>query len=836
MTKVLEIRVHGVSNTPPELMLREHGLPACPARLYAGDEQTGFYRREGADDDADLVTEAYSWGALTSGSQARKDLRRAGWALLLPFAFANVALWARPGIGRDPFADRLAAYLARLLAVGLTVSLVLAAAGVGMDQVGWQCRDGCRTIPGTGFLSSGGFWNTGLRPVVVGMLAPLLLLALIVLLARRSFAYEAQTSTVTDGAGRAEPFEHECFWSGEGQVRRLAILHTAAALASVAGVGALAGLLTRHAAPPGGWLISGYAAVVLGGLALLLVLVLLGSAGVRVRARETRAGRLAGTACWLSSAALVASALFLLGPARRELVVADGLPGFGDVLQWMFVGQFALVLLLGSLAGRRWRPVGTAALVAGGVLLAGTRLTDDWPKHRLFLVAAALATVAAVVALAGWSTRERRTTADGKRTRMYSEPVWGGRSAAMLAGTGWAFGSLYSAAVLFWVADWLNGDATVTSAASTVRLPVPLLWSAAGLITFALPLLVAGAVAALRLGRLRRAARAEQERSPEYATYSPHQQRRTRDVADAVAVHRFIGAEALGMAGFLGGITVVFAILGVAGTATGLSPKDFARTLRSDEVLAQAWPESVLKWLTDSGAGVAVLSLLALAALIGFTYRNAGLRRSLGVIWDLATFWPRGAHPFAPPSYGERAVPHLLTRICGTADRHIVLAGHSQGAVLAVATVLQLPAGLRDRVHLLTYGTQLTRLYGRVFPAFFDGPAREHVARVLTGDSGAVRWRSLHRPTDQLGWEIGTPAGVDVAVRDPDGLAPEGGEVLDPPIRRHSEYPSSAEYLRQRSAAIDRLRENQSRDRIRRSAAPSAPAGSSGSPALRNAT
>src|SRR4051812_2406713 len=90
MKRVLEIRVHGVSNTPPESMLRECDVPAPEARLYAGDEQTGFYRRKGDPDDADLVTEAYSWGALTSGNQAKKDLQRAGWALLLPFAFANV--------------------------------------------------------------------------------------------------------------------------------------------------------------------------------------------------------------------------------------------------------------------------------------------------------------------------------------------------------------------------------------------------------------------------------------------------------------------------------------------------------------------------------------------------------------------------------------------------------------------------------------------------------------------------------------------------------------------------------------------------------------------------
>jgi hypothetical protein len=792
MTRALEIRVHGVSNTPPEAMLREHGLPPPKARLCAGDEQTGFYRREGDDDHAELVTEAYSWGALTSGNQAKKDLQRAGWALLLPFAFVNVALWARPGVGPDDRTGRLSAYLVRLLAVSLTVGLVLAAAGVGMDQVGWQCRDGCRTIPGTGFLSSGGFWNTGLRPVVVGMLAPLLLLAVMVVLARRSFAYEAQTASVADKPGNSVPFAHECFWYGDGQVRRLTMLHTAAALAAIAGVGALAGLLTQRNAPAGGWLIAGWAAVAAGGLALLLVLLLLGGDGIRIRARETEAGRLAAAAVWLSVVALLATAVFLLGPARPGLAVVSGLPGFGDVLQWLFVGQFAVVLLLGALAGRVWRTVVTVLLVAGGAVLAVFQLTDDWPKHRLFLVVAGLAGLTTLVAMAGWSPRERLGAA-----RTYSEPVWGGRSAVMLAGTGWAFSSLYSAAVLFRVADWLNGAATVTSKASTVQLPVSLLWSAAGLVTFLLPLLVAGVVALARLRRLRRTARAAA--APD-GDLTPHEQRRSLDVADAVAVHRFVGEQALGMAGFLGGITVVFAILGVAGTATGLSPKDLGA-----EVFTTDWPASVLKWLTDSGAVLAGLTLLGLAALVGLAYRNAGLRRTLGIVWDLATFWPRGAHPFAPPSYGERAVPHLLTRICGTTGRTIVLAGHSQGAVLAVATVLQLPPAHRARVHLLTFGTQLTRLYGRVFPDFFGAAARDHVATVLTGDTGEIRWRSLHRPTDQLGWEIGTPPGIDVPVTDPDGLAPVDGEVLDPPIRRHSDYPCSAAYVEQRGAAIARL-------------------------------
>ena len=138
----------------------------------------------------------------------------------MPFAFVNVALWARPGVVESSRAGRLSAYLVRLLAVSLTVSLVLAAAGVGMDQIGWPGRDGCRTVPGTGFLS-GGFWGTGLRPVVVGMLAPVLLLLVMVVLARRSFAYEATTATTRPAPSGGKPFEHHCFWAGEGQVRRL---------------------------------------------------------------------------------------------------------------------------------------------------------------------------------------------------------------------------------------------------------------------------------------------------------------------------------------------------------------------------------------------------------------------------------------------------------------------------------------------------------------------------------------------------------------------------------------------------------------------------------------
>ena len=63
--------------------------------------------------------------------------------------------------------------------------------------------------------------------------------------------------------------------------------------------------------------------------------------------------------------------------------------------------------------------------------------------------------------------------------------------------------------------------------------------------------------------------------------------------------------------------------------------------------------------------GTLVLGGFALALLLlgRRAYRNAQLRRTIGILWDLATFWPRASHPLAPPCYCERALPDLICRI-----------------------------------------------------------------------------------------------------------------------------------------------------------------------------
>jgi hypothetical protein len=90
-----ELRVHGVSGTPPDRMLQHPRV-----RRVAGDSRAGFYRRHwthrasALDTAADRV-EAYSWGGLTAGNGGR-----ALWLLLLPFLLVNVAFWALPATDR----------------------------------------------------------------------------------------------------------------------------------------------------------------------------------------------------------------------------------------------------------------------------------------------------------------------------------------------------------------------------------------------------------------------------------------------------------------------------------------------------------------------------------------------------------------------------------------------------------------------------------------------------------------------------------------------------------------------------------------------------------------
>jgi hypothetical protein len=189
-------------------------------------------------------------------------------------------------------------------------------------------------------------------------------------------------------------------------------------------------------------------------------------------------------------------------------------------------------------------------------------------------------------------------------------------------------------------------------------------------------------------------------------------------------------------------------------------------------------------------------------------YKDPAARRTIGILWDVGTFWPRAAHPFAPPCYAERAVPDLTWRMAtwirATGGR-LVLSGHSQGSVLAAAAAWQLKPSVRKRIALLTYGSPLERLYGRWFPAHF-GPA------ALTSLHREVAcWRNLYRPTDPIGGPVRLPGDCGPQVdreplKDPLAYGRTERQPLPAPILGHSDYQADPAFADERELLLARLR------------------------------
>jgi hypothetical protein len=159
---------------------------------------------------------------------------------------------------------------------------------------------------------------------------------------------------------------------------------------------------------------------------------------------------------------------------------------------------------------------------------------------------------------------------------------------------------------------------------------------------------------------------------------------------------------------------------------------------------------------TIGGLGVIVLALVT-ALLLKVVYdaaRRPNSGRQLGVLWDLASYWPRVAHPFIPPCYMQKAVPELLDR----ARRYraegcrVVLSAHSQGTLLTVAVAMRMAAeeqGTCQDLGLVMGGSQLQWAYPRIFPSVVNYACYQEVLEAVQG-----RWYVLARGTDPLGGPV----------------------------------------------------------------------------------
>lgn len=837
MAQILELRVHGVSNTSPaEILCMEKSDTEDPhPTRVAGDDTTGFYRESARDPTAGLTTEAYSWGQLTSGARAAKDIERALWTVLLPFTLANIALPARTGIPADPVTERwssragIAAWLIRLFCLSLTGTLVLAATGIGVDLIGWQCVDAAclRRIPGSWEFLSGGWWGAGARSLALGLLVPLAMLAVIGRLTWRTYQYEAELPAGPAGAPNTappvNPLQDPTFWCGEGQVRRAAVLHLCAGV-SVAAAVPLAAVL--HMDPPqGARAVLAWGTVALFALPAVITLIALGQPYLTRRAGKTPLGPWSVLIAVLTGAGLLGTMTLLLlpdGPAgvpMAQLRPPHGclqdptlpgclqdrsLPGFDRLLASFGAAQALLLIAIGAVSrcGRRALALPAVALLAGGTAWCWrSDLLPLLPAAPQWLTTSVLAVATLGLAAAGLLLPRVEPDQHGD-----DGAAWHGLGPAVLATLGWLLGIAYSAGMIYWTTDWLNGG-SAPAGFSAITAPQPIGW--AGLVYVIA--LAAVIVTVLRGWALYKRLRKEElaALAPEGGELSAHERRRARDVAAYQGLHRLIGEHALTLSGHF---VLTLALLALAGTAGVLSGSRPLAAHARGAAAADGWA-GLAQGMADVG-GVLLGWLPVLVAAVGLLlYRHDNVRRSIGVIWDVGTFWPRAAHPLAPPSYAERAVPQLQTRAAGlmalAADDPrrmdaVILSGHSQGAVLSAAAVLQMPAQWRRRTWLFSYGCQLERLYGRVFPAFF-GPVRlRAVAESLCEDGGTVRWTNFWRRTDPLGWPVDAGA-RDVRMPDPQALHPSAGEVEDPPIRSHGDYPLDPAFLRERDRVVTLL-------------------------------
>ncbi|MET9724609.1 hypothetical protein [Streptomyces zaomyceticus] len=761
----LELLVHGVGGATPQDMLDD------PRTVRITGDRTAAMHRRAEDLDAEdhperyaarPVPEAYCWSNLTSGDGAR-----ALWLLLLPFMVANLAHWMRPPAQGRPGLVRLYGVLVRLVALTLTVLLTAAACEVALDLTAWQCAASTACTDAyswLGFLSEGrgGWWSAPGRRLVLAALVPSLLVGLLWYLSNRTWsAYEAQRPpTGYDEPVAEPPVDTEAADAGEA---------TPVPAEPRPALGR-----------PGFWY----------GRRLV----------ARLRAAHTAAG-------FLTVAAALATAA-----GRHDVTTPGPRALLGSILQGAVATLALLVVWVVCRRGRSerrldlrlertlvsWLPgVSFAALVLTALhtgwsrpgWTSGGSLPGDVAFGALTLAQGGLVVALGVVALLLQRPhRDPRTALRGL----------GGPAVAMLA---CALAGVMSGGVAQRVADWLDGPATpgMGDAGPRIAPPVLLSWQASVIPVLLLLLLVPAALLAVRTVLTARRLRAAVE--GDYDAADERDPVRTGQIA-AGRARASLTDSAPVLVGVVSGATLLLGAGSVAGAwASGNVPgRAFDGAHPAIASLASA-TQAIGSWMIGFG-------FLLFVTWGRRAYRDASARRTIGILWDVGTFWPRAAHPFAPPCYAERAVPDLTWRMSSwtrSTGGRLVISGHSQGSVLAAAAVWQLPPTTRGRVALLTYGSPLERLYGRWFPAYFGPEALRALNRTVHC------WSNLYRATDPIGGPVRVPAedgrpGVDGAVLlDPVAYGRTREHPLPEPILGHSDYQADPAFARRRGALLDRL-------------------------------
>ncbi|QCB92356.1 hypothetical protein [Cellulomonas shaoxiangyii] len=782
-----EIRVHGVGGTGPESLLGD----LTPTRV-GGDRIAGFYRTS---DVAGRHREAYSWGGMTSHSPLR-----ALWMFLVPAMFANMAGWmARRWVtsGEDEVTQKptmwLFRWFARLSALSLTLAATAMSVLLFVDVVAYQCG----AIAGCG---ATGWWTgaverwagadePGNRVGAGAAVSALLAVGVFLLAGRTRRAYESVEPPSLPGAGtragartpkpsctcaaaREGGLRNEHFWSGRVWHQFLSQVHLAACLAVV----------------------TLYVGGVVAGLG---------------------AGTVWGTLGWVSVGVAAASVLAVMGLLARDRSAL----------------RASATLLVVTTAGLLLAGFAAVALPAGAGpagMAPGARTAVNWAWG----VALGLLVPLAAQQVGAWVSRRRKERSGGRSPRLELFP-WA--APFVMNAVALLIANAVLLSVIVWVAralapvEWGFGPTDPGVAAGVIYLP-----TAIGSIASVLSLglvgmgLAFGLVFAVRyvVARGAWAPRVEAELREAYAAaraegagiadgerdasddgggetnghavvasarndaawwrsafdgpaFEVHARRVGRPSAwvRKVAGMRFVASHSRDVAWLLVAVTVA----GVIGAVTFLVR---VWLLRAGTPIV----------LPEIGITLAVLLPPAYVGVLLLMWRRERWRKALGSVFDVGTFFPRSFHPFAPPSYAERAVPELTRRIWRLHDNggRVVLTAHSQGSVLAAAVVGR--TSTRDdepTIGLVTVGSPLGKLYRWAFPALFTDGFLDGIAHGRPG-IGPVAWTNVYYATDYVGGAVRTaesvvPRGADTELVDP----PTDQHVVDqplPPVLSHTGY------------------------------------------------
>ncbi len=763
----VELRVHGVSGTPPESI-----LDSAFVIQVAGDDRGRFFRpadSHGKEDQPELgrVVEAFHWGRFTSGSWTQ-----ALWLLIIPFGLVNAASFtlSQPVDRTGRFWSALAGAALRIVGLAMTCLLVFAAVEVAMDLYAWQFQR-------AGIGGGRQWW------LVAATTLPIAMVWL--------FYQFGRTNKMGQEPGQDQHNDTERR-QGAASDEAAEAVHAAPGAASASAAPPTDSPRQRAERPtaPRQPLID----------------------PTRLPRREELTSRLADpeffagdpdapTLRRLHSAAplhlLVALLLWPLAETGSSTAQSGRLTAFV-----LFALNAVVVVLLGDpndpTSHRRWhasaRWISHAVFYLGMFLLvfaaltvgfhngmtsmsADGYLTRDGGLPGIGAVAMVLliAMVSALLVLLPAAAGLALSTRGADRGRAVPEPSGdpagepaedafrrfaGGMTVWLLAAVGAFLCVGFAAAFTFAVQSTINKISVTTSVTVTsIFQRVAYAWGET------VVELVALGVGVGVLMLIRRSA-FEWAAVQAFARHALPPLGLPAEWVSRVGRAMFLAR----LKNFIPGAFALFAVVGmVMSIMAGLEERLQLEDKPSPNAVLRAleWSLGWTSGLSGSSAGwlvwLGTWSLSGLAASLLVLGRGAlkaeKARRGLNVIWDVVAFWPRRVHPFVPPPYSQHVVAGLRRRISwhlGTlvdptacpperpADR-LVVAAHSQGTLITVAALLWLTPAERSRVGLVTFGSQLQLQFAKAFPSAVN----LQLLRWIWVAFGR-RWRNLYRDTDPI--------------------------------------------------------------------------------------